>query len=284
MNLLHLRLPLVALALAITFAGCDNAGSDTDNASDAEETEAAAVVVANAIAVDGGGALNDAAGIASFGDGDALGGGEPGCTVERSFDPATMTWTRTIDCERGDPDGAFYAAFSRTHELQFFNDGVPQQPAEGADSLHLVIVDGTGVRWNPVLYHELQDIGGDFAIGDLDEELVTVNGTYNRSALDSVRTRRAIRTVDYDLALTFDDVRGPRRVRHNWHRAVSGTLSGTYDATVTIQRAGSTQTREVHRTFTIVFGGESDPGVATLRMGGQTYRVDLETGMVAGVN
>jgi hypothetical protein len=280
-----LRAAVTALVPLIVLAGCDSAGGDSagDDLSNLE----VAVAVANGLAVNSGGALEAVAGAVD--DGTNSQGG--GCSVERTYDETTQTWTRIVACERGDPDERFYAQFGRTQTFQFFDAaGVPQQSPETAVSLDFAIVDGYGEVRTPWLHHELLDIGADLDIDDLQDELVTVNGTYDRSATDTLLVRRpggpaaVRRTLIYDLDLALDDVRGPRRNYGHWGRPVSGTITGTIEGTVTfVRRDGSVVSRDFSRTFTIVFGGQPDSDTASLQIGGETYRANLLTGEVEGV-
>jgi hypothetical protein len=280
-----LRAAVTALVPLFVLAGCDSAGGDSagDDISNLE----VAVAVTNGLAVNSGGALEAVAG--SLEDGTTSQGG--GCSVERTYDEPTQTWTRIIECERGDPDERFFAQFGRTQTFQFFDAaGVPQQSPETAVSLDFAIVDGYGEVQTPWLHHELLDIGADLDIDDLHEELVTVNGTYDRSATDTIFVRRpgepaaVRRTLIYDLDLALEDIRGPRRNYGHWGRPVSGTIHGTIEGTVTfIRRDGTVVSRDFSRTFTIVFGGQPDSDTASLQIGSETYRANLLTGEVEGV-
>jgi hypothetical protein len=269
----------VALAL---LAGCDAAGTAPADA-DVVSNEEAAVAVANAVAPEGGGAFEAVTAAADLRHGD---GPHGGCTFERSFDPATTTWTRTVACRRGDPDRPAFARFGRTYTLRFYGaDGTPQQDPATAASLDLALVDGYGERRTPALHHLLLDIGAALDVADLQEDLVLVNGTYHRSATDTVRVRgrgdrAGQRTLVYDLALTLSDVRvagGPDGRRT---RPVAGTVEGTIEGTATFTGPnGQTRTRDFSRAFTITFGGDGGP-VADLRIGGDVFRVDLDAGVV----
>ncbi|MDX1438834.1 MAG: hypothetical protein R3284_02925, partial [Rubricoccaceae bacterium] len=158
---------LMMVALGLTFAACDNAGpaSNTGDAN-TNATEDAAVSIANAISLDGGGAL-DVAMAASGVAADAPKNGRSGCEHERSYDENTFTWTRYIECERGNPDGLFYALFSRTATYQFLSGDAPVQYPDQADAVNFDIVDGEGLRIAPGFVHELLDIGADLHVDDL---------------------------------------------------------------------------------------------------------------------
>lgn len=265
--------------LVLTLIGCD-ASETTEATGQATATEDAAVSIANALGIASGGAFEDVAGAVEAADGAARGASDTGCERARDYDDETQTWMQTLACERGDPEGTFYAAFSRTHQLQLFGeDGAPQQYPDGATTLRLDIVDGTGVRRTPVFEHVLNDLEGSFDVDDLDQDLVTVNGTYARAATDTLRTRRAVRTLDYTLDLTFTDVVGPRHRdagTHRWGHPVSGTVEGRYQALVTFETEDGYREREIDRTFILTFGDE-DP---VLSIDGEDFELDLEDGLL----
>ncbi len=275
---------LVALALA----GCDNAspvvqGGDANISS----TEDAAVSIANALSLEGGGALDVVASAADVASDvqNSQGGDSSGCIRERSYDESTFTWTGFIECERGRPDGLFYALFSRTGTFQFLNGDAPVQYPADADAVNFDIIDGEGLRRAPGFSHELLDIGADLNVADIHTELLTINGTYNRAATDTLYTRNAERTLAYELSMTLTDLQAPPGDRHLWRTAVSGTIEGVYHAVITFTRGDSYVEREITKTFTIVFGdGDGDIRDAIITIDGRDFRADVETGQVQGVD
>lgn len=281
-----LRLSLLALGAAVlSLSACDAADAVSD-----DDLDDAAVVVASALALDGGGALEDAAAGASLAAGVAGGGrsagpDRPGCDNSRTFDDATSTWTVTIDCERGDPSGRFYAAFDRLSTYQFLDaGGAPQRERAGAAALNYDVLSGSSRFQSPRGTHALTSIGVDFSIDALDSDLVTVNGTYQRAATDTLRGPRGERTVAYTLGLAFDDVRGPKSRLRPWHAAVAGTIVGTLQSTITrTPTGGPTVVSEVDRTFTVTFPDDgSGERVAEIEIGRRRYRADVDTGEIVG--
>lgn len=284
----------LAAALALTFvlAGCDAASSDGPDAAPATtDTEDTALSVAGAIALDGGGLLEDvAAGAAVAAPGTAARPPDghpgfpirPGCTPTRTFDDAAVLYTLTFNCTRTNEGAGFSAAFARVATVQFLGaDGQPQPERDGATAVNFDILSGTTTVITPRRSHRLLRVAADFAVTDVGQDLVTVNGTYARAATDTLSGRRGERTLAYELALTLDDVRGPRGVRGDWHRAVSGSLSGTYHAVRTATgRDGDTTTREITRTISVVFG---NGGMAEIAVNGERFRADVLTGEVASI-
>ena len=287
MNRLKFSL-LATLLVSVAIAGCDNTDPVIDTGGDANisSTEDAAVSIANALSLEGGGALDAVASAAEVASDvqNASGGDDHGCIRERSFDETTVTWTRFIECERGRPNGLFYALFSRTATFQFLNGDTPVQSPAEADAVNFNIIDGEGLRIMPGFIHELLDIGADLHVANIHTELLTVNGTYDRAATDTLYTRNAERTLAYELAMTLTDIQAPPGDRHLWRTAVSGTIEGVYHAIITFTRGDSYVEREVTKTFTIVFGeGDGEIRDAIITVDGRDFRADVETGQVQGV-
>lgn len=285
MRIPHLLPCYAAAFLAVALVGCDAAETSNDLADGASVTEDAALSIANALAVESGGALGDVAGAVAFTDLTANRGtaSSNGCESSRTYDDDAVTWTQVVACEHGTPSGAFYASFSRTRQFQFLDAASAPQPSpDGADALRFDLLEGTGERRNPVLSHLLTAIGASLTVDGLDGDRVTVNGTYTRSATDTLRTRRLVRTLDYTLELAFADVVGPRdRGDDGWNQPESGTVTGRYRADVSFETPGGYRDGSVDRTFTITFDGDDD---ATLSFGDDAFELDLEEGLVEGLD
>ncbi len=249
-----------------------------------------AFAVAAAVAVDAGGILEDAASAASLADTDAARLSDPhrrGCRAERTFDETAVLWTLVADCERGAEDGRFYAAFARTATVQFVDAaGQPQAEARTADALRYDVLSASSLLRTPRHVHALTDLGVSLEVADLGADLVTVNGTVQRAATDTLSGGRGERTVAYAFDATLADVRGPRGTAQRWRRAVEGTIAGTFRATITRTPAGGeTETVEIDEAFEITFplDGSGDR-VAEIVLGGRRYRADVDTGEVAGMD
>lgn len=282
------RLPTLAvLAAILALSACDAAEDSGLTEADLDD---AAVVVASALALDGGGVLEDAAAGASLAAsaddaGRSAGPDRPGCDTSRAYDEATSTWTVTIDCARTRPGGQFSAEFARVSTYQFFDaDGNPQRERAGAASVAYDIVSGSTRFQSPRGTHALTSLGADLTVTALDDDLVRVSGTYDRAGTDTLRTLRGERTVAYTLALTLDDVQGPKTRARNWKGAVGGTITGTLQSTITRTPAGGeTVVREVDRTFTVTFPEDGGERTAEIAIDGRRYRADVETGDIMGM-
>lgn len=282
----HLLLPALA-ALALVACQNDNPVSSNDSLN---ATEDAAESIASAVGADNGGATDQLSDVIELAGASGLQKpaevllgkySEPNtiASIDTSYDPVTGTWTLRLERERGNPNGIPYAEISRTYTYQFLNkNGQPQKYWKvGADTAYTIkfnIVEGTGTHRTRRLSQQLTGLSGSFTATGVNTRLVTINGTYFRSAVDTVTTRNAVRTLDHALNLTFTNVQGPRGSRLELSRKISGTVSGTYTAKVTFQRGESYGETTINRSFTINLGG----GNANLNISGKNFEADLTSG------
>jgi hypothetical protein len=247
----NLWMEMVATAMAVlVLAGCEKNDPASSNENSPIATEDAAESIASAVGSDNGGAMDQLADVAELAsisglhgqDGAVLGKLNEAADIDTSYDPGTGTWTVVISRERGNPDEPYYAAFSRTYMYQFLNkDGDPQKywlvrnggQVDTAYTIKFNIVEGTGTHHTPHLSQQLKDLSGSFTATGTNTPLITVNGTYSRSAADTISTRNAVRTLDYTLSLNFIDIKIPRG---NHGRQSNQRRSGNYTATATPTR------------------------------------------------
>ncbi|MDZ7269720.1 MAG: hypothetical protein ONB48_20945 [candidate division KSB1 bacterium] len=283
---LRLLFPAVA---ALTLAACSNEDPLSSSAS-LSATEDAAESIASALGADNGGATDQVSDVIELAGSSGLQKpaevllgkySVPGAvaSVDTSYDPLTGTWTLHLERERGNPNGVPYAAISRTYTYQFLNpNGQPQKYWKtGADTARTIIfkiIEGTGTHRTRRLSQQLTGLTGEFTATGVNTRLVTINGTYFRSAVDTITTRNAVRTLDHALRLTFTNVQGPRGSRLDLSRKISGTVSGTYTARVTFQRGAGYRETTINRTFTVVLGN----GRADITIGGQRFAGNLTSG------
>jgi len=278
----------LALFAPALLAGCDSTGGPTETDADVVSSEEAAVAVAGALSSDGGGAFDAVAAAVEV---PAVGRGatpEPGCTFTRAFDEGTVTWTRTVACERSTPGGRYSARFGRTQTFRFLVGGVAQPDPATAEALEFAIVDGYGEHTTPVLHHLLLDVGARLNVSGLQADTAVVAGTYDRSATDTLTVRRpgtdrsAQRTLIYDLGLAFDDVEVVSGADGRRGRPVGGSITGTIEGTATFTGPdGQTRTRDFSRTFTVTFDGRT-PDSGLIDVAGARYHFNVQTGDVTG--
>ena len=161
------RFLTAAAALALLLTGCD-AATDLD-ALASEDVEDAAAAIAESVALDAGGALDDAASMAAALTTDAAVSGDgvpnrPGCQGDRVYTDAG-TWLVSISCERGNPDGLFYHSFARETTWRFLDvEGTPQETPFGATTIEHDVISGTGRHLTPRFSSELESLTSDLTI------------------------------------------------------------------------------------------------------------------------
>jgi len=276
---------IAALGL-LALAGCssDDPAAPAASTLATAEKDAAAQVAAD-LAEDQGGLVDQLGDAVLFAGGfdPALKTADPVCDGlrEADYDSTTGTWTITIERERGFPDGTPYHAFTRVFTVRYLDaDGLAQMHYFSPDSvpastIEFAILSGTGVHRTLRLDRQLLSLEASFVITNADSEYVTVNGTYDRAASADFTNPRFERTHDSTLHLELVDVMAPRRPTRDLADAVSGTVNGVYDATITVTRGDDYREQEIHREFSITLGGDGECG---LHMGGHLYRARLRTG------
>jgi hypothetical protein len=211
--------------------------------------------------------------------------------VTKQYDSTTGWWTVTVTRHRGDMLGFYYADYSRVYQHQFLNkDGqfqkfyiVPNGSAfDTAYTFNHKILSGTGILKTPKVSHQLIGLSGAWTVTGTNTPIVTLNSTapYIRTVSDTVRRNGAVRTLNGTLTLNFTNITGPRGSGLNWHRKISGTITGTYHAVVTFQKGTTYTEKTIDRIIDITLGGQHVPirikGLSEAT--GTIFYIDAETG------
>jgi len=203
--------------------------------------------------------------------------------VTATYNDTTGVWTIQISRIRGSETGSYYADVERTYHFKYLDKNAQPQKfwVVGSDTAYtatLDIVSGSGRHHTPTLSQELTGLAGSWTATGVNTDTLTVNGTYSRSARDTIRTLLAVRTLDHTLQMNFINVKGPRGSRLNLDQKVSGTITGTYSADITFQSGTAYSERHVDRSFTITLHN----GTATIIISGQSYAGNVRTGVLGG--
>ncbi len=204
-------------------------------------------------------------------------------TVERTYDETTGTWTISVSVERGDPEGERYLSFSKIYQVQFLNeDDMPQKffvtQGDTAHSVSFVIVEGSGSLTTPHVSAHRENITGSWLATGVNTDIVTLSGTYSRTGGHTITGNEAVRTLDYELALEIVELVGPKGSRRDLSQKISGTITGTYEATATFERGDAYRERQISKEFTIVI----ENGSATITVNGEVFGSNVRTGEMAG--
>lgn len=282
-------------AAALVLVGCDKS---TDAASDPILEEDAATAIAGALSEDGGGAADQLADVASISTSGgltaevnlldaAMSTGAPS-TIDTLFVPADTSYIFTINRARANLTGTYVSLIYRVYYVKFINkNGVAQRryivstPAgnDTARTMLFRILYGRGYHRTPIRVHRLDSLAANWTVTNLNTPVVTVNGTYYRAGNDTLRTRNAERTHSNTFSATFTNVTRPRRALGGTSDAISGTISGTYTATITFLRGDLYRERSITRDFTVELSGDG----ATVNVGGRRFGSTWLRGDMSGM-
>ncbi len=195
------------------------------------------------------------------------------------YDEATATWTATVSRERGNASGNFYAQFSRVYTYQFVNkNGQPQKhyitDNDTARTIYFKVLQGAGRHHTLRISQQLLSIAASFTATGVHTPTVTINGASKRAAVDTLTTERMVRVHQHSTELNFSNVTGPRGTRLDLSKKVSGTVTGTYSATITFLKGEGYEDRTVQRDINITLGN----GESQIRFNGYQFKGDLFTG------
>lgn len=299
MRKLNGYLSVLMIILTFLIVGCKK----EENPVDAQTTDAAATLdaaesIGAALAINNGGALEQLSDIMitsgegtleSGPTGSVFGFGNGWADVRRSYDSITGWWTVAVSRNRGDSTGLFHTRYDRIYMHRFLNSAGNFQKfyitrnngvADTAYTVENRIVSGSGSLVRPGISRKLLSLSAEWKVTGANTSQVTVNtlpaSPLVRTASDTISRVNVLRTLNNSLTLNFVNVTGPRTRGLNWHRAVSGTITGSYTATVTFRRGDEYREKVINRTISITLGGDK----IKLALGGQTFLVDPETGVV----
>lgn len=270
------------IALILILAAC---GDKNTNLNDTPTiTKDAAESIAGDIAYSTGGTIDQLMDLSSF----ATAGGldkleakypDDYFDFQRIYDPVAGVWTIHIERERGTAGQVPYAFVSRDYILQYLNAaGQPQQyyivNADTARTIVFQVVLGEGRHVTRRLSQQLNDLHADWMVTNANQSVVTVNGTYYRAAVDTIRTVNRLRASDHNLQLNIIDVTLPRGSAPSLVNAISGHITGHFHADITFISGTSYNEHTIDRDIDILIGsGKADIGIGT-----NTYQADLLTG------
>lgn len=249
--------PVLALFL---LTGCDS--TDSMNTDDVEvQPEATAEMIAVSIAESNGGTADDL--IAGGSDFDS--NLKSGKAVSRSFNreckysDADQLWNCDVRALR--ETNRTSATFERVVQVQFRDaDGQPQRnynvDGQTAASMTYTILSGNGSFTSPRTSNSHTIPAGDrspssWTFDDLGTGTLTINGSGSRATTGEMSGRRGERVRNAVITTQAQDV-----VLQRGEGIQSGTLTGTYEADVTLTGDnGNEVTRTVSVEYEAVFSG-----------------------------
>ncbi len=281
---------LAAALLMLLVTGCQKetiVALDEGTNVPSVDNQDVALSVAGAIGEDGGGALDQVGDLMIL----ATPQGAQGLAKEIdpniiqtktvTYDSLSKTWTVMVERQEGTPGDSIWGTWSRTFTHQYRNqDGIAQKfyitDGDTAYSIAFNIITGTGEFHTPRRSHQLKSISGAWVAANTNTDMITVNGTFQRAALDSIFRLNGMRISDHSLNLDLTDVTGPRGSRRDLSRKVSGSISGTFHADMQLIINGETWYRTVDRDIDIQLGN----GEADINVGGEQFTSDPKKGEI----
>lgn len=202
-------------------------------------------------------------------------------TRTATYDSISKIWTVVVAKSWVSPDGAKTANFTRTYSYQFIDkNGEPQKrwlvQTDTAYSIVFHILSGNGNVEGPNMTHHLNSIQGSWTATHTNTDIVTINGSYQRSAIDSIYHTNGTRISDHTVNMNLNDVTGPRGSRRDLSQKISGTLNGNYVADITVIRPKVTIEKEIEKQITITI----DNGVLNINVDVTHYNASATTGNV----
>lgn len=287
---------LLVIPFFLMISGCKKGENPTEVQVEAAATQDAAASISASLAINDGGALEQMSDMMASATKEGLqnevvnslfGFRNGSVNVEKVYDSLTGWWTVTVTRTKGDPNGLYHANYVRVYKHRFLNkNGVFQKhyivdlngTPDTAYSVNQEIVSGTGELVRPGVSRKLLTLSAGWTTTEANTSNVTVNtvpaSPLRRAVSDTITRGNAVRTLNNNLTLNFTNVKGPRIRTLNWHRAISGTITGTYTATVTFLKGEVYREKVINREINITLGGDK----IQMNVGGTKFLLDPVTG------
>lgn len=283
------RTLVAAVAFATFASGCGSDDKGTDTGTDTDPVDYSPNVdddVANSlaatVAADNGGVADQLVDIVSLASTFGLRHTNLVANfTSPSYNFSSRTWEWSFAREYTSANGLYYAMVERSYQWRFLKKNGQQQfsyivASDTAYTIELTIVSGAGRHLLPFLSQTLDSLSGQLVATGTNTDEITVNGTWFRSALDTIRTRYAVRTLDHACSLTVSDLRCQRDTTSQpWH-GLSGSISGNFSADIHFASGDAYSEDSVYREFNMAL----DTGMAAITISDTTWISDLRRGNI----
>jgi len=280
------RTVLVAVALFTLATGCgSDSGTDTDTDTDPIDfspnvDDDVATSLAASLAGENGGVADQIVDIVSLAT--TYGMRHNNLVANQTsptYNPTSRTWEWHFERDFTSANGLYHAVVERMYQWRFLKNNGQAQVSyvfgnDTAYTIELTIVSGEGRHLLPQLSQTLTSLSGKLVATGTNTNAVTVNGTWSRSALDTIRTRYAVRTLDHACSLMINNMQCERDTTAQPWRGISGTLSGLYSADITFSSGDAYAESLVSREFAIAI----DASIAEITVGDSTWTSTLRRG------
>lgn len=286
------RPTIVALAVAVFALGC---GSDdgTSPGNDQDPVDYSpnidddiATMMAATLAADNGGAADQLVDIASLATGNGLRAtnlvtGNGGGTEQLSYNAGTGTWHWTFVRQYSGANALYTARVERTYEWRFLKKtGQPQvayvHNGDTAYAIEMNILAGSGRHEMPLLSQTLTSLSGQLVATGTNTDEIAIDGWWSRSAVDTIRTRSAARSIAHSCSLAVVDMHCHRDSADEiWHD-LSGTITGQVSARIEFFEGDAYDEDSVSRDILI----EVDSGMGSITVGDSTWECEILHGVI----
>lgn len=199
--------------------------------------------------------------------------------ITKTYDPVSGAWNIHIERERGTVGSIPYALISRDYNLKYLDALGQPQPyyvvnADTARTIQFNVIQGTGRHLTRRLSQQLNELHADWTVTNANQDFLTINGTYHRAAVDTIRTWNRVRTSDHNLQLQISEMSVPRGGLPAWVNAISGHITGHFHADITFTQGESYSEHTLDRDIDIVIG----TGRAAIEIGSESFMADIDSG------
>ncbi len=204
--------------------------------------------------------------------------GETPASTISIYDSINGIWNITVSREWSHWTGLRYAKVNRQYTLQYLNKlGIPQKNwivgSDTAYSIKFKIISGTGEHVTIRLSQKLINLSADFTATGTNTNLITVNGSYNRAATDTIKTRNSLRTSVHSINFTFTNVTF-KRGEDDCSNSISGQVNGAFNSHVTFINGNLYTERDINTTFNIDLSNSQ----AIIYVSGYNYKCNIAYG------
>lgn len=205
-------------------------------------------------------------------------------SIDKNFDQATQKWTVTLSRKKGSPEASNYTTISRVCQYQFLNaKNEPQKnyitDSDTAYAMTFIIVSGTNYHRTPRVSGVVTQLSGVFRATELNTSKITINGSFSKSGIDTINTRKGTRIINHTLNLTYTNIIGERGMGKEWYKTATGTVTGTYVGSIVTQKGTAYNEKSINKNIEITLGvgGKSD-----IKIGGKKFISKLLSGELEG--
>lgn len=287
----NLMIVVLSFLMIFTMVNCsdDNSiTSDTDLVSSQESAEA----IASNISTETGGSSDQLVYLSDLADENGIeniinsssnlakSNSENIVSVDTSYNSSEGKWTITITRERTVAQRNLTSNFYHVFTVQYLKDGVAQKyfvsNGDTANTIRFNIVEGSGALQSNRLSHNLKSVSGNWT-ATVENNILAVNGSYNRAAEDAYIGVSTQRNFDFSLQLNFTGISIPTYNGEDLSVYVAGTMSGQFTANYSAVKNGETIEKNVDTSFKIKFTASK---TFQIEVDGDEYDADIETGEI----